>query len=105
MAGAFLISKDVGVSMSTLGFDFIAESTRKEIAGADWAFVSDVYRAYDHEGMTFLYLIDATPLCFSIFYAATIAAMRATESKSPNFPKALWEELRQKLEEDPRYVA
>lgn len=102
MAGAFLISKNVGVSISSLGFDSIAESTRKEIDDTDWHLVSDAYRAYDHEGMMFLDLMETTPQGFNIFCVATVAAMKAA---NPELSQGVWEELRQKLEEDPRYVA
>lgn len=105
MAGAVLLSKGAGLSMSTPTFDYIAESTRNEIPIDSWAVVAEVYRAYDHEGMMFLDLMDATPQCFAIFYAATVRALKAAESRNPNFPKTIWEELCEKMEEDPRHVA
>jgi hypothetical protein len=105
MAGAILISRGIGIPINSFGLDYIAERIRREISVKDWPIVCDVYRAYDHEGMMFLDLTESTPQCFAIFYLATLAAMKATDSHNLSFLGNLWEGLRQELEADPRHTA
>jgi hypothetical protein len=100
MARGILINCDLGVSMSTWGFNIIVESTRKTLSGNERA-ISNIYNALDNEGMEFIDLWTTERNDFNDFYKATKSAFRESGFDS-NF-LAEWQELIEKLEAGVRF--
>ncbi|SRR5258706_7065044 len=103
MAGAILISPEVGVSTNTFGLSLIAEKTREHLRkSGNSAAIKEIYRPYDEEYMSFISLIDQDESVFNAFYIATKKAYElALAEKGTTLPD--WEELLTTLQADPRW--
>lgn len=102
MAGAIIISAGSAVSMGSPAFDHILEATRAQFAPSEKAIMEALYRPYDHEGMMFLSLDDATPEVLQAFARATTSAMAASAASGSDWPQTLWKELCERLSSDAR---
>ena len=102
MAGAFLISENVGVSMSSVAFDHIIEKVRGEFSNDEFIQLMCAFLPYDEEGMMFVDLRGVSDCEFDTFYRATMRAMPKDISQNKFSPTNEWGELHQKLSSDQR---
>jgi len=78
MAGYIHISSGIGISISTLSFDRIVESTRK-LLGNDNSYIQKIYEPLDEGGLNMISLEEQEKEGFYTFYNATELAFTEYE--------------------------
>jgi hypothetical protein len=114
MAGYVHITKDVGLSMSTISFNAIVEFPRKYFDSDSKEFESEIYEPVDEGGMDFISLIEQEASGFMVFYKVVNAAYKESErlGRCGNLDDQFygmvmntWAELLELLRADSRYVS
>ena len=103
MAGTILISRGVGVPVSTLQFDYITERVRSEFGESERNFMEQIYSSMDEGGMAFISAESQGVEGFKIFLNAVQKAhRRAADTENYAIYQMLWEELERTILSDPR---
>jgi hypothetical protein len=105
MAGTILISKGVGLPLSSVSFDHLVEEIRLSIANSYDAEFADAYRPYDHEGMMFVDLRELSTGAFSAFVSAVRSAAYTCAQNHGKTFEGVWVDLAEALKEDSRFRA
>jgi hypothetical protein len=104
MAGFISISENKGISMGTLGFNYITERIRHCFKQNETSIRDKIFTPLDHEGMSLIELDTQGIEGFNVFFRATESAYRKAKNEDPdNIPEATWQELIQNLKTDPRW--
>lgn len=100
MAGSILINWGGGVALNGFGYDRIVEAVRKHLDTKSEIATKSIFEPNDLEGMSFISLIEADPQTFQSFQRAAVAAYEEATLNRETF--AEWDELMQRLRDDPR---
>jgi hypothetical protein len=103
MAGAILVSENIGVSLNSLDFDHIIEKIRPFFSVGKDVFRDEIYNPVDEGGMSFITLVEQSEDGFIAFFqAATTAYQNELQERPLSARRGAWEELMQALRSDPR---
>ncbi|WP_338768676.1 hypothetical protein [Massilia sp. METH4] len=103
MAGAILIAKKNGVSLSTINFDYIIEKIRADFCGSEAAIMEEIHSPVDNGGFSFISLGEQNGHGFNVFVrAASIARETDLREQPLSCRRHCWDELMMALRADPR---